>query len=257
MKVLAIILLVYFALSAYLFFAQRSFLYFPTPKTQHPYPEESYTFKEATVRVIVLNEGKPDALLYFGGNAEAVEHNASAFIKHFPNHTIYLVQYRGYGSSTGKPTEVNLYADSLAVFDRIKQRHGNVSVIGRSLGSAVATFLAAQKSVHRVILITPFDSIEAIAQKTFPFFPVSLLLQDKYTALKFAPNIQVKTLLLVAENDQIVKAVHTKKLAQAFKAGVVSTLTIPESSHNSLSYHPRYYPAMRDFIYASNEKMSQ
>lgn len=257
MKVLAIILLVYFALSAYLFFAQRSFIYFPSPNTQHNYPEESYTFEDATVRVIILNQGQPNALLYFGGNAESVEHNAPDLMQHFPNHTLYLVQYRGYGSSTGKPTEANLYDDALAIFDRIKPRHNKVSVIGRSLGSAVAAFLAAQKPVQNVILITPFDSIEALAQKTFPFFPVSLLLQDKYNALNWVPNIQAKTLLLVADNDQIVKAAHTEKLAKAFAQGVTSTFTILNTSHNSLSYHPQYYPAMQAFINDSHQNISQ
>ncbi|MCF6253315.1 MAG: alpha/beta hydrolase, partial [Thiomicrorhabdus sp.] len=190
MKVLVVILLVYIALSAYLFFAQRSFLYFPPPPSQHGYPEETFQLETARVQVIVLNEGQQHALLYFGGNAEAVEHNAPEFIQHFPNHTIYLVQYRGYGNSTGKPTEANLYADALAIFDRIKQRHTRISVVGRSLGSGVATFLTAQKLVQTLILVTPFDSIEAVAQKTFPFFPVSLLLQDKYNSLERAKTIQ-------------------------------------------------------------------
>ncbi len=251
MKVLAVILLVYFALSAYLFFAQRNFIYFPTPKTQHTYLEETYTFEDATVRVIVLNEGKPNALLYFGGNAESVEHNAPAFIQHFPNHTLYLMQYRGYGSSTGKPTEANLYADALAVFDQIQPRHERISVIGRSLGSGIATFLAAQKPVQSVVLITPFDSIEAVAKKLFPFFPVSLLLQDKYNSSENAKRIQAPTLLLVAENDQTVNAVHSENLAKAFMPSVATTTVIPASGHNSITYHPQYYSSIQSFIPSS------
>jgi hypothetical protein len=254
MKVLAVILLVYFALSAYLFFTQRSFLYFPPPPSDHGYPEETFQFKEARVQVIVLNEGKQHALLYFGGNAESVEHNAPAFMQHFPNHTLYLVQYRGYGKSTGNPTEANLYADALVIFDRVTQRHTSMSVIGRSLGSGIATLLATQKPIQTLILVTPFDSIEAMAQKLFPFFPISLLLQDKYNSLDRAKKIQTNTLLLLAENDQTVKAAHSEALAKAFVHKVATTITIPESSHNSISYHPMYYPAMRNFILASIQK---
>ncbi|HIE40052.1 MAG TPA: alpha/beta hydrolase [Thiomicrorhabdus sp.] len=257
MKLFTLIFIAYIALCAYLFFVQRSMLYFPSPKVQHPYPEESYLFDEATVRVILLNTGKKNALLYFGGNAEAVEHNAPEFIQHFPNHTVYLVQYRGYGNSTGKPTEAYLYSDALAIFNRITPRHDTISVIGRSLGSGIATFLAAQKPVQSLILVTPFDSIESVAQNAFPFFPVSLLLQDKYNSLNHAKKIKAKTLLLMAENDQIIGASHSKRLAEAFSPFVSTVTIIPSSGHNSLSYHPLYYPTIRKFIHTFSKKPPQ
>ncbi len=248
MKVLVVILLVYIALSAYLFFAQRSFLYFPPPPSQHGYPEETFQFEAARVQVIVLNEGQQHALLYFGGNAEAVEHNAPEFIQHFPNHTIYLVQYRGYGNSTGKPTEANLYADALAIFDRLQQRHSQIFVIGRSLGSGIATMLASQRDINKLVLITPYDSIQSIAQTLFPFFPISILLQDKYNAQKYAQKINASTLLLIAEQDQTIPLIHSQTLAKAFNSSTAKTILIPNSGHNTISHHRLYYKSINQFI---------
>ena len=248
LKLALLILLIYLCAAAYLFFVQRSLLYFPPPPNHHGYPEESFLFEEARVQVIVLNKGHQNAILYFGGNAEAVERNAPSFMKNFPNHMLYLMQYRGYGNSTGEPTEANLYADSLIVFDKIKQRHHSISVIGRSLGSGVATYLAANRKIHKLALITPYDSIEAMAQSLFPLFPMSILLQDKYNALAHAQQIKAPTLLLIAENDQTIPLAHSQKLANAFAYFQALSVIIPDSNHNNISYHPLYITQLQQFI---------
>ena len=248
MRILKSISLIYICVCAYLFFSQRSFIYFPTPEVEHPYSEVSYNFNDAVIKVIVLNSDNKKAILYFGGNGEAVEYNASKFTKMFPNKTIYLVKYRGYGGSTGDPSEKALYADALRIFDNLKQNHSEVSVIGRSLGSGIATLVASKRNVKKLVLVTPYDSVESIAQETFPIFPMSILLKDKYNSVDRAGSIKAKTLLLVAENDKVIKKYHSDNLAKAFKPAKATMIVINNTGHNTISNSVQYDELLREFI---------
>ena len=111
------ILLIYLIAGAVLFFFQRKLLYFPTGKIPHAYETLTLENENETLKVIVLNSGREQALLYFGGNAETVVYNAAEFITAFPLHTVYLLNYRGYGGSSGQPTEAGIFACALALFD--------------------------------------------------------------------------------------------------------------------------------------------
>lgn len=248
MKILKTISLIYICVGAYLFFSQRSFIYFPTPEIDHPYSEVSYEFNDAVVKVIVLNKNNKKAILYFGGNGEAVEYNASEFTKIFSNQTIYLVKYRGYGGSTGEPSEKSLYADALTIFDNLKQNHSEISVIGRSLGSGIATLVASKRNVKKLVLVTPYDSVESIAQKTFPIFPMFFLLRDKYNSVDRAGSIKAKTLLLVAENDNVIKKSHSDDLAKAFKPAKATMIVINNVGHNTISNSVQYKKLLSEFI---------
>ena len=100
-----------------MYLLQRKLLYYPTGKIQHSFPQLKLVNQNESIEVIVLNEGKNDALLYFGGNAESVIYNAEDFLASFPIHTVYLLNYRGYGQSTGHPTEKGIFSDTLLAFD--------------------------------------------------------------------------------------------------------------------------------------------
>lgn len=248
MKILKSLLFIYICVGAFLYFAQNSFLYFPTPVTDHPYTEVLYRFDNANVKVIVLNKDKKQAILYFGGNGEAVEYNLPKFKKLFQNHAIYLVKYRGYGGSTGKPSEEGLYSDALKIFDDLNDKYTEISVIGRSLGSGVATYIASKRNITKLALVTPFDSIESVAQKTYPMFPMFILLKDKYNSIGRAHLIKANTLLLVAENDKIIKKSHSENLAKAFKLINPKWVVIANTGHNTISNSEQYNEVLSKFI---------
>lgn len=238
-------LLCYIAGGVLLFLFQRSFLYFPTAKQHHDFEVEQFTTEEATLHVVVLNRGKGDAILYFGGNAEPVAGSATEFEQAFPDHTIYLVNYRGYGGSSGTPTEEGLYADGEAIYDTVKGRHTTVSIIGRSLGSGVATHVASTKEIHRLVLITPYDSIQSIAQSQYPMYPMSLMLLDKYESASRAGKIQAPTLAILAESDSIIPRASSERLIQAFPPDRIRAVTIAGAGHNSLSRKHEYWQHLR------------
>ena len=179
-------------------------MYFPTAKAAHTFQLEQFSVDNETIDVVVLNKGKHKAILYFGGNGESVAGSAPHFIKIFPDHTVYLVNYRGYGGSTGNPTEQALYSDALFIYDKISKKHKNISVIGRSLGTGVATFLASKRAITKMILVTPYDSFQNLAQQQYPIYPISFLLKDKYNSSSRVKDINSATLIILAEHDSVI-----------------------------------------------------
>lgn len=249
-KLFIAILLFYILIGIFLFFKQESFLYFPTQNTNTIiYTEKIFTNEDESIHVTILNEGEDKAIIYFGGNAENVNNNASKFSYIFHDYTVYLVSYRGYNNSTGTPSEKNLYSDALYVFDSIKKQYENIFVIGRSLGSGVATFLASKRDINKLVLITPFDSIINVAQEKIPFYPISIILKDKYDSLSRVDFIKAKTLILSAQNDRVIDSHHTQNLINKFPKSQLTSKTIENENHNSISNNKEYYDSLKEFLY--------
>lgn len=224
-----------------LYLGQRALLYHPPAEHRtDPAHLETLLVPGAALNVSVHQQAGDDALIYFGGNAEDVSQSLADYAAAFPDHAIYMLHYRGYGGSTGTASEESLHADALALYERVRQRHSRITVIGRSLGSGVAIHLAARQPVERLLLVTPYDSILNVAQARFPAMPVRLLLKDKFESWRDAPQITVPTLLLVAGNDDIIPSTHAAALLAAFRPGVARLETLPDTDHNSIADDPEY-----------------
>ena len=157
-----------------------------------------------------------------------------------PGRSLYLPHYRGYGGSAGSPSEAALFADALAVYDMVRNTHDDIAVMGRSLGSGVATYLAAHRSVSRLVLVTPFDSLATVAAGHYPFFPVRLLLRDRFDSAFWAARVEAPTLLLAAGRDRIVSPESSERLLAAFRPGVASLKVVAEAGHNDISLFPAF-----------------
>ena len=218
------------------------------PYVPHEFSNESFSIEGETLNAIKINENKQNAIIYFGGNTEAIVLNASTFKKLFPQHTVYLVNYRGYGLSTGSPNEKAFYTDALHIYDVLKNRHKNISVIGRSLGSGVATYLASKRAVYKMILTTPYDSIQHIAKDRFYIYPISLLLKDKYESVNNIKNISSKTLILLAKNDEIIPLKYSLNLIKEFPKEQVIVKTILDVDHNFIVDKKEYQETISSFM---------
>lgn len=243
---ISILLVLYGAACLALFAFQRSLIYFPQPSS---FGTASTTLvlpvPGADLIVSVRQHAGTKALIYFGGNAEDVSASLSSFSSAFPDHAIYLLHYRGYGGSSGKASEEVLHADALALFDKVQREHPEVAVVGRSLGTGVAIHLASQRPASRLVLVTPYDSIEEIAVGQFPYFPIRWLLMDKFESWRDAPKIRMPTLLLGAQFDEVIPRASTERLSAAFAKGVASLVIIPGVDHNTISNTAQYWDAMR------------
>ena len=205
--------LLYITAALSLYLMQRKFIYYPTPVVKHSLSEiVKEAMDGARLNIVVGNAGKNEAVIYCGGNAESVANSAPDLAAHLSDKTIYLVNYRGYGGSEGTPTESNLFNDAEVIFETIAATHSKVSVIGRSLGTGVACWLATQRPVKQMVLITPFDSILNIAKKAYPVFPVGRLLKDKYRSIEYAPDIKIPVLVILAGRDRVIPADSSHRL---------------------------------------------
>ncbi len=246
---LSLSVLFYVGACAYLYFGQRALLYFPTPDVDVSNATVIALESDgATLRIWQLGPASENAVIYFGGNAEDVSQNIPSFIQAFPERSVYLVNYRGYGGSTGVPTEAGLFTDALAVFDFVQAKHTSVAVVGRSLGSGVAVYLATARDVKKLVLVTPYDSIENIARKQFPLFPISLLLQDKFTSSLRAKSITIPTRLILAENDEVIPRESSVALAAAFPPATATVNVVTGATHNSIGMSDDYWMLLRQFL---------
>ena len=244
--ILAALVLAYAAMCVALFFLQRSLIYFPTRANPGSgISTQPFAVHGADLRLSVRPLPGAKAVLYFGGNAEDVSVNLPAFSSAFPDHAIYLLHYRGYGGSSGDPSEEAFHADALALFDRVHAAHPSVVAVGRSLGSGVAIRLASLRPGSRLVLVTPYDSLLALAAQQFPYFPVGWLLVDTFESWRHAPGITAPTLILAAEHDEIIPRASSELLFSRFAKGVASYTVIAGAGHNSISESPAYLPALR------------
>ncbi|WP_229205400.1 MULTISPECIES: alpha/beta hydrolase [unclassified Duganella] len=242
---LIILVIVYAGLCAVLYAVQRSFIYFPQPGNTTTGPTRKLTADGAQVVVTVREQDGGDAVIYFGGNAEDVTFSLPGLNEAFPHDALYLMHYRGYGGSSGSPSESALVADAALLFDEVHKTYKNITVIGRSLGSGIAAQLASQRPVARLILVTPYNSIQELAEQQFPYFPVRWLLRDKYESWKSAEKISVPTLLLMAEHDEVIPAASTRALHQHFAKGVATLTVVRGARHNDISESPAYTRLLR------------
>ncbi|HEY7238525.1 MAG TPA: alpha/beta hydrolase [Burkholderiales bacterium] len=142
-----------------------------------------------------------------------------------------------------------LGSDAMEWFDYAKQKleAPQVVVFGRSLGSGVAVQLAAARAVEGVILSTPYDSMTNVASHHYPYLPVSWMLKHPFDSVARAPSIAAPLLCLVAEHDQVIRVVHSKRLLEAWK-GPKRWVELAGAGHNSTDDVPAFWQAIREFL---------
>jgi uncharacterized protein len=247
----AILALTWLGAAGFLYLEQRELLYYPRgTRVAAAQTDFSVADQGLTLRGWVLNPGQPRALLYFGGNGDAVQEYRELLRQWAPDRTIYLLAYRGYGASDGSPSEQALFADAVALYDAVRGHHGGIALVGRSLGTGIATYLAAQRPAERLALITPYDSIARVAQLRYPLFPVGLLLHDKYESWRYAPQVHCPVLIVEAQNDRTIPARSTERLQAAFSPPP-RFVRIDGAGHDSIMRRPDTAAALNGFLGAA------
>jgi dipeptidyl aminopeptidase/acylaminoacyl peptidase len=179
------------------------------------------------------------AVIYFGGRSEDVSWIALDAERMFPGMTVLAVNYRGYGKSQGIPGEQHIVDDARMLFDWLSQRGHvdptKIAVVGRSLGSGVAIQVAMKRPVHSLVLITPYDSILAIARKRFRAMPIGFILRHKFESIKHATLLTAPTYVLRAAQDVVVPHSHTDLLV-AKLVRLELDETIPHSDHSNIPH---------------------
>jgi pimeloyl-ACP methyl ester carboxylesterase len=194
--------------------------------------------------------GRAPLLIYFGGNAEETSWLVGQSHR-FGGWSVLGVNYRGYGRSEGDPGETALLSDALAVYDYALARKdvdpARVAVMGRSLGSGVAVYLASRRPVLGVVLVTPFDSLVEVAAMHYPYLPVRWMLRHRFDSIALAPGIRSPALVLAAAQDNVVPPRHARRLYEAW-GGPHNWVEFPAVGHNDIDADPAYWSSIRGFL---------
>jgi hypothetical protein len=192
-------------------------------------------------------------VLLFHGNAGNISHRLEKLAAlHNLGVNTFLIDYRGYGRSEGKPDEQGTYLDARAAYDYLvtqrKVAPRSIVVYGESLGSAIAADLATKVDIGSLILEEAFTSIGDVGQKMFPFLPVRWLVKNKYDTLAKMSRIKVPLLIFHSRDDEIFSIRHAQRLFAA--ANDPKQLVELRGSHNDafLVSAPIYHDAMQKFF---------
>lgn len=194
-------------------------------------------------------------VLYFGGNAEEVSWMLEE-IGAAPGASWLLMDYRGYGASEGTPSERALVADAKTLYDHAATLAGadpkRIYAFGRSLGGGVAVALAAERPLAGVILVTPFDSLAAVAKRYYWYLPVDWMLKHRFDSIALAPKLRLPLLCLIAGRDEIIPPLHGERLFDAW-GGPKRKVVLQEAGHNSSDAHPMFWQSVRSFLAKPDE----
>ena len=188
-------------------------------------------------------------ILGFAGNAWNSEDAASYLHELFPDTDVVAFHYRGYRPSTGTPSADALIEDAPAVYDFAVEQVAprKVIAVGLSIGSGIAAQLSTRRKLDGVVLVTPFDSLKAVAQGMYPWLPIGPFFQHEIDAAEALERSGVPTAILAAERDEIVAADRTGAL-RARTPNLVFDRTIDRAGHNDIYSRSDFHAAMREAV---------
>jgi uncharacterized protein len=190
-------------------------------------------------------------ILGFGGNAWNGQDVATYLHEIYPGADVIAFHYRGYAPSTGSASAEALIADAPLVYDLAVERvkPSRTVAVGFSIGSGVAAELASQRKLDGLILVTPFDSLKAVAESLYPWLPIGPIFREEIDARAALEHNRVPAAIIAAEHDQIVLSARTEAL-RARIPNVAFDRTIARSGHNDIYSRLEFQEAMREALTA-------
>jgi len=203
-----------------------------------------------TLQGVHIPPAGPDAsrtlILGFGGNAWNGQDAAEYLHELYPDHDVVVFHYRGYAPSTGSPSARALITDAPLVYDAAVERTKPARVVGVgfSIGTGIAAQLSAKRKLDGLILVTPFDSLKAVAQSMYPWLPIGPLFSHEIDAATPLRQRRLPVAIIGAEHDQIVPPERTEALRKVLPQ-LVFDRTIRHAGHNDIYARSDFQEAMR------------
>jgi fermentation-respiration switch protein FrsA (DUF1100 family) len=241
------------------FFGQRALMYVPDRRHITPAQIQLAGIEEVVLktpdgeRVFAwygrARPGEP-TILYFHGNGGSLANRSERIAKYLARgRGMFMMTYRGYGGSSGRPSERANVADALLAYDTLVARGvpaKDIVLYGESIGSGVAVQVAAQRSVAGVILDAPYTSIVDVAALAYPFLPVRPFLLDRYETMTHLPRVTAPMLVIHGERDTIIPVEMGRAVAAAAK-GPARLVTFPNAGHVDHHLHGSF-EAVQDWL---------
>ncbi len=217
-SILFIIISVWVLLALLLYFFQARFIFYPYKQLETTPAAIGLPFEDVTLTTSddvklhgwwIPNNDARYTLLFFHGNAGNISHRLSSIrIFHELGLSVFIIDYRGYGSSEGRPAEKGTYLDADAAWQYLTNdkeiNPGQIILFGRSLGGAIASRLAAQTKAAALILESSFTSVADMGRHYYPYLPIKLLNHIKYPTIEHIGQINSPKLLIHSKEDDIV-----------------------------------------------------
>jgi fermentation-respiration switch protein FrsA (DUF1100 family) len=225
-------LAIYLGLAFYLYVFQTRYIYFPDlPSRQLDATPADIGLAYETVS-LATGDGETLAgwyvpapaargtLLYLHGNGGNIGHRLDSIaVFHRLGLNIFIIDYRGYGASTGKPSEEGTYQDALAAWNYLAQQKNimpeRIVLFGESLGGSIAAWLAARHPPAGMIMYATFSSVPEIAQRLYPIFPARWLTRYRYDTLTALRRVHCPVLVMHSPGDEIIPYSHGRALFEA------------------------------------------
>ena len=258
---LNIAIVVYLLCGIALYLLQDRFLFHPVAlKRNSPYhfsaPNREINVaadESSNMNVVqfLTNDSLPKGVvLYFHGNRKNIgwyADYASNFTKN--GFEVWMVDYPGFGKSTGRLTEQKLYDDAMQLYIMARSKFPADSIIlyGKSLGTGIASWLAARRSCKQLILETPYYSMTSLVQYYLPIYPVNTLLKYKLPVYKYLSLVNAPVTIFHGTKDKVIPYSNAHRLTAAMHSKD-RFITIENAGHNNLNDYPQFHNALDSLL---------
>ena len=242
-KILLILLSIFFFLylgfGSLLFISQNSFFY-PADKTAFdacPAFEKAEKIKSGDFRAYFLKRSSEKVVVYYHGNGGRACDRAYMETYFEPReYSVLYVEYPGYAENAETSMEKILDEVSLVNDFLTKQAFKEVIVVGESVGSGPAAYQVSlfEKSINKLILITPYNNMASVAAFHYPLYPMSILVRNNFRPDLWIKNTTVPVVLILAENDEVVGFKQGEKLSDDISSNNKKVYVVKGAGHNSI-----------------------
>jgi pimeloyl-ACP methyl ester carboxylesterase len=226
----------------------------PDFEFKYKFPHEELRFEpEPGVVVSGLRfrvENAKGLVIYFHGNSRSIK-GWGKFSEDFTSHgfDVVMIDYRGFGKSTGKRSEADMLHDMQVVYNHLTEKvpEQHMIVYGRSIGSGFATKVASDNKPRYLILDAPYFSFAKVVQRYLPFLPSQWVLRYHLRTDKWITRVNCHTYILHGTKDWLIPISHSQKL-QELNPHKITLIRIPGGGHNNLPSFHEYHNFIRDIL---------
>ena len=260
-KIVSLIFLgLYLALGLIIYLLQERLIFLPEDLPNDysysfdaPFDEHFISMEDgAIINALHFTQAESKGLIvYFHGNAGNLARWGEVVYPFVElGYEVFIVDYRGYGKSSGERSQERMLSDADAVYAYAGQLAAEEHIIlfGRSIGSAFASYLAGKNQPAKVILETPFYSLKDVAKDIIPIYPIDLLLNYNFKNYETLQSCSAPIYIFHGTRDEVVDFASGKKLYENLKNQPVEFFTIEGGHHNDLSRFPAYWESMKSML---------
>ncbi len=269
LSILLIIIVVYFVLSIALYYLQDYFLFKPEklPKDFQFYYENQNTVehnletRDGAIINGVLFKPKGESkgiVLYLKGNSKSIKgwgKFAVDFTRH--NYTVLMVDYRGFGKSTGRRSQKAIKRDLQVVYNKIKEQTAEERIIlyGRSLGSGFAAKLASMNNPRMLVLDAPYYSLTKVTARYAPFMPLSVLMKYPLPTYKWLKYVKCPIHIIHGTNDQLIPFKTSVKLSK-INPKITRLYPVIDGGHKDLNNFESYHKMLEEILHSTPKEIN-